>query len=121
MVLSLGRSSVRQGRPCPDADATAGREHPGYVGSYHVLGHGKCFGATGHCDVPIGPRAPFDVRPAHQLLPHSKVVIVTEPFRRILLAEPTLETVTVTIVPVAAGSMDNALLAFQELRLLSYR
>lgn len=65
-----------------DADATTGREHPNYVSSYHVLGHGECFGDVGHCDIPTDPRAPFDLRPPHQLIPHSKVVTVTEALNR---------------------------------------
>jgi hypothetical protein len=105
----------------PEADLSSGREHPAYVGSYHVLGHGECFGDIGHCDIPSGPRAPFDLRPAHQLIPHSKVVIVTEPLEQILAADPTVDNVTVTIVPIAAGGVENTLLSFRELRLLSYQ
>jgi len=104
----------------PDADAATGREHPSYVGSYHVFVHGECFGDIGHCDIPTGPRDPFDLRPAHQLTPHSKVVIVTDPLKRILAGEPGLESITITVVPVARAA-DLALLAFSELRLLAYQ
>jgi hypothetical protein len=105
----------------PDADSQTGREQPSYIGSYHVLGHGECFGDVGHRDIPTGPRAPFDPRPAHQLTPHSKAVIVTDPLTRILASEPTLESITITIVAVATGAAENTLLAIRELRLLSYR
>ncbi len=105
----------------PEADLSSGREHPAYVGSYHVLGHGECFGDVGHCDIPSGPRAPFDLRPAHQLIPHTKVVILTDSLRRIIAADPALEAITVTIVPVALAGIGNELLSFRELRLLTYQ
>jgi hypothetical protein len=105
----------------PDADASTGRGHSAYAGSYHVLGHGECFGDIGHCDIPTGPRAPFDLRPPHQLTPHTKVVIVTDSLRRIIAAESATEAVTLTVVPVALAGVGNALLSFRELRLLSYQ
>jgi len=105
----------------PDANSQTGRAEPSYLGSYHVLGHGECFGDIGHCDIPTGPRAPFDLRPAHQLTPHSKAVIITDPLTRLLAAAPTLESITVTIVAVAVGATDNTLLSIRELRLLSYQ
>lgn len=105
----------------PDANSQSGRQQTSYLGSYHVLGHGDCFGDVGHCDIPTGPRAPFDLRPAHQLTPHSKAVIITDSLTRILAAAPTLESITITIVAVAAGAANNTLLATRELRLLSYQ
>jgi tyrosinase len=105
----------------PQADASTGRETDSYVGSYHVLGHGGCFGDVGHCDVPTGPRAPFDLRPAHQLTPHTKVVIVTEDLRRILAQVPAGEPITVTVVAVTPGEASNEVLSFDEVRLLSYQ
>lgn len=38
-------------------------DHHGYAGSFFVFGHGGCAGDEGHCDVPSGPRRPFDLRP----------------------------------------------------------
>src|SRR5690242_17965704 len=34
----------------------------GYAGSYHIFGHGGCFGDVGHCDIHGLPRA-YDPRP----------------------------------------------------------
>ena len=59
-------------------------ESEGYAGSFWVFGHGGCFGELGHCDIPEGPRGPFDRRPAHPLTPHFKTVIVTEALKRVL-------------------------------------
>lgn len=48
-------------------------------------------------------------------------MVVTEPLTRILADAPTTDTVTGAIVAVAPGSVDNSLLSFRELRLLSYQ
>src|SRR5215469_8045801 len=34
----------------------------GYAGSFHIFGHGGCFGEAGHCEVRSNPR-PYDPRP----------------------------------------------------------
>jgi hypothetical protein len=115
----------------PEADRSSGREHPCYVGSFHIFGHGGCFGDLGHCDVPTGPRDPFDLRPAHQLTPATKVVIITDGLGRLLL-EPSgtgraggsvrPPEITVTVVAVVpGGSSNDAVLGFNEVRLLTYR
>jgi hypothetical protein len=104
----------------PDADASTGRDVPAYVGSFHVFGHGGCFGDVGHCDVPVGPRPAFDLRPAHQLTPHTKVVIVTERLRQIVAAAGAPTSITVTVVAVVVGEASNEVLQFDEVRLLSY-
>jgi tyrosinase len=68
----------------PAADAETGRElASGYAGSFHVFGHGGCFGELGHCDIPQGPRSPYDLRFRHQLTPQFKTVIVTDALRTI--------------------------------------
>jgi tyrosinase len=105
----------------PDADAATGRQTSSYVGSFHVFGHGECFGDVGHCELPTGPRQPFDLRPAHQLTPHTKVVIVTEPLRTIIAEADSRDSITVTVVAVVAGQASNKVLQFEEVRLLSYQ
>jgi tyrosinase len=105
----------------PDADAATGRDAPSYVGSFHVFGHGGCFGDEGHCDVPSDPHAPFDLRPPHQLTPHVKAVIVTDALKRVLTQGPIGHSITVTVAAVVVGPGSNETLAFDELRLLSYR
>jgi hypothetical protein len=108
-----------------NADAT--EETPrqaeeGYAGSFYVFGHAGCFGDVGHCDVPSAPRDPYDLRPPHQLVPHTKILPVTEAVRR-----GTGESVTVTIVPVVRDYGDLPVvtdpdrpLKFSSLRLVSY-
>jgi tyrosinase len=68
----------------------------GYAGSFHIFGHGGCFGDVGHCDVRGLPR-PYDPRPAHPLTPARKVVIATEAIRQ---AVKRGKPVKVTIVPI---------------------
>ena len=105
----------------PDADASTGRDASAYVGSFHVFGHGGCFGDVGHCDVPEGPRRPFDLRPAHQLTPQTKVLIVTDLLRSVLAGDRSQRSITVTVVAVVVGEASNEVLRFDEVRLLSYQ
>src|SRR3712207_3767146 len=51
-------------------------EH-GYGGRFTVFGHGGCYGDEGHCEVTDVGSDPFDLRPPHPLLPHTKIVTVT--------------------------------------------
>ena len=105
----------------PRADAKSGRDHASYAGSYVVFGHGGCFGDVGHCDVPTGPRNPFDLRQAHQLTPTVKVVIVTDALKRIVAKAGGADSITVTVVCVAPSRDSNEWLKLDEVRLLTYR
>jgi hypothetical protein len=84
----------------PDADLStplATDNDGGYAGSFHVFGHGGCFGDVGHCEVPSGPRSPYDKRLPHPLTPHTKSIIVTDALRR-LRDHGDATTFTVTVV-----------------------
>jgi hypothetical protein len=105
----------------PDAGVATGRDNPAYGGSFHVFGHGGCFGDLGHCVVPSGPRDPFDLRAPHQLTPVTKDVIVTDALRRVVTAAPSAAQLVVTVVCVAPGKPDNSYLRFSGMRLLVYR
>jgi hypothetical protein len=102
----------------PDADADTPRDHPNYAGSFHIFGHGGCYGDVGHCDVPT-ERDAFDFRPPHQLVPASKTVVITDAFKRIV--GPHDETMTVTVVAFAPGDTPNDVLQFDTIRLLTYQ
>jgi tyrosinase len=105
----------------PEADLATGRDHPAYAGSFHIFGHGGCFGDVGHCDVPTEPRDPFDVRAPHQLTPATKVVIVTDALKRIVATAVDKSSITVAVVVAAPGKPSNEYLLFRRLRLLTYR
>jgi hypothetical protein len=106
----------------PRANAGTGREHPSYAGSFHIFGHGGCFGDVGHCDVPTAPQDPFDLRQAHPLTPAAKVVIVTDALKRILADGGAASgSITVTVVCVAPHRESNEYLKFDEVRLVTYR
>jgi hypothetical protein len=105
----------------PDADRDTGRDHPSYAGSFHIFGHGGCFGDAGHCDVPTGPRDPFDLRGPHQLTPATKAVIVTDALKRVVAESAEKSSITVTVVAVAPGRPSNEYLHFEQLRLVTYR
>jgi len=76
----------------------------GYVGSYHIFGHGGCFGGEGHCEIPSDRRRLFDHRPSHHLRPQYKRVIITDALKQ--LGKQT-NKFTITIVAVSYGSMNN--------------
>jgi hypothetical protein len=99
-----------------DIGQDAGPDHPAYVGSFWVFGHGGCFGDRGHCDLPK-ERDPFDLRPPHQLEPATRIVTVTEQIQRLLDADR--KRVTVSVVAHATGS-DNEVLSFETVRLATY-
>ena len=101
----------------PDADHSAGPDHPSYAGSWFVFGHGGCFGDVGHCDLP-GHRDGFDLRPAHQLEPAIRVLTVTDSVRA--LVEQGSREMSVTVVAHTAGRQSNQVLTFSTLRLAAY-
>ncbi|MGQ0574236.1 MAG: hypothetical protein ACT4RN_08525 [Pseudonocardia sp.] len=84
----------------PDATVdTAATPEEGYAGSFHVFGHGGCFGDDeGHCEV--AARRAYDPRPEHPLAKAKKVVIATDAVRRALGRDGGL---TVTVVPVVTS------------------
>jgi len=84
------------------ADANTPRTlDQGYAGSFHIFGHGNCFGDVGHCDVDERGKAPHDLRLPHPLTPARKIVIVTDALKHLLQRDGKLDHVTV--VPVAFG------------------
>ena len=88
----------------PKADASTPRTADnGYAGSFHIFGHGGCFGDVGHCDVEGRHQDSYDFRPPHPLTPAKKRITVTEPLRA---AAKTAKQVTVTVVPVATAAND---------------
>jgi hypothetical protein len=85
--------------PAATADTPMTVDH-GYAGSFHVFGHGGCFGDVGHCEVSDRGKAETDKRGPHPLTPIRKELTVTDSLRSVLEKDK-LETVT--IVPIAAG------------------
>ncbi len=105
----------------PSADETTPKSpDAGYAGSFHIFGHGGCFGDEGHCDVT--PRRRYDPRPAHQLSPARKVVIATDAVRRVLQAR---QETTITVVPLVTSltpkSDPEDVLKFERVSILAYR
>jgi hypothetical protein len=103
--------------------ADAGLDTPreqgsGYAGSFTVFGHAGCAGDVGHCDVPKGPKDPFDLRPPHPLTPQTKTVIVTDALHAI---EDDQLTITVVAVrPGADGAELVDALQFERFSVLTY-
>jgi hypothetical protein len=110
----------------PEAGADTPRtEDAGYAGSFWVFGHGGCFGESGHCDVPEGPRSPFDRRLPHQLTLQFRTVVITDAFRRVLQAGDG-STFTATVVPVVRDNPASLVrdaddpLQFESVSLITY-
>lgn len=105
-----------------DADeSTPKNEASGYAGSFYVFGHGGCFGDVGHCDVPQGPRDPFDRRPKHPLVPQKRTVVINKDLWHRLESED--GEVTVTVVPVPSDlpvSAEDDLLRFERFAFVTY-
>ncbi|MGH3824076.1 MAG: hypothetical protein ACRDRA_14790 [Pseudonocardiaceae bacterium] len=106
----------------PEADdQTELTPETGYAGSFHIFGHGGCFGDDEeHCVAT--PRSPYDPRPAHPLSRARKVVIATEAIRR---AREYGTTVTITVVPIITSMTDKSsrhnVLQFEKIVIVSYR
>jgi hypothetical protein len=100
------------------ADASTDRDDPSFAGSFTVFGHAGCAGDVGHCDVPTGPRDPFDRRPPHALTPQTKTVIVTEALRRV--TDRDLVVTIVAVAPGADGPAESDALQFESFRLLTF-
>jgi hypothetical protein len=100
---------------------TARTPQNGYAGTFHIFGHGGCFGDVGHCEVRGLPR-PYDPRPAHALTPARKTLIATEALRR---AASKGKEATVTIVPIVRATTskveDNEnVLKFEKISVVTY-
>jgi len=96
----------------------------GYAGSFHIFGHGNCFGDVGHCDVDERGKAPHDLRGLHPLTPARKLVVVTAALKYVLQRDGKLEHINV--VPVAYGqpttneSDPEGFLKYDKVQLLTY-
>lgn len=102
----------------PEANLRTPRDDASYAGSFTVFGHAGCAGDPGHCDVPSGPKDPFDRRPPHSLTPQTKTVIVTDALRKI-----SEEQLTITVIPVrpgAEGPQVSDALSFERFTLVTY-
>lgn len=105
----------------PNADETTEPStEAGYVGSFHIFGHGGCLGDTGHCDVK--PQRLYDPRPGHPLTKARKVVMTGERLRAPLAGDE----ITVTVVPVIRSvgpksGWDEDIVKVDEVRIVTYR
>jgi hypothetical protein len=90
----------------------------GYAGHFTIFGHNGCAGDEGHCDVPTGPRDPFDHTPPHPLTPLTVWVECTEALA--LIRKRRAAVTVVPIKPDAAGPRISDALHFESVRLVTY-
>lgn len=92
----------------------------GYAGSFHVFGHGGCYGDIGHCEINRDQRD-FDPRLSNALKPIKKVVIATDAIKRALSEQG---TINVTVVPLLLAWTDKSdvenVLKFDRISLVTY-
>jgi hypothetical protein len=106
----------------PDADEnTKLTEKNGYVGSYHIFGHGGCVGNLGHCDL-LPMRTSYDKRPSQDLKPQYKRIIITDILRK--FGKQTRKF-TISVVPVLFGNhvteaKMNDILKFEKIGIITY-
>ncbi|HJQ47153.1 MAG TPA: hypothetical protein VJ870_12665 [Amycolatopsis sp.] len=106
----------------PDAgEETPETSENGYAGSFHIFGHGGCFGDEGHCH--ITPRRTYDPRPPHHLTAAKKTVIATDAIRR--LRDAGITEATITVVPVISATTNRCstedVLQFDRVAVVTYR
>jgi len=106
--------------------ATAPKIENGYLGSFHVFGHGFCFGDVGHCEVNDRGVAKTDLRDPHPLAPAQKIVVATDAIKQLIARDGALRDVS--LVPIAVGTIpkggDEAnardVLKYDNVRLVTY-
>lgn len=93
----------------------------GYIGSFHVFGHGGCFGAAGHCDAPHDRRR-FDNRPLARAIRMKKRVDITEALRSAAAAGDELQFTIVARVSDGIPGLDpEGVLDVKRLSIVTYR
>ncbi|MGH9760379.1 MAG: hypothetical protein ACREDR_16270 [Blastocatellia bacterium] len=101
-------------------EKTAKTPANGYAGSFHIFGHGGCFGDIGHCEV-NKPRRDYDPRLSHPLLPIKKTLVATEAIRRALSKGSKLN---VTVVPVVSAWNEKTptddVFKYDKIRVITY-
>jgi tyrosinase len=106
----------------PDADEETPKDDPSYAGSFHVFGHGGCFGAEGHCEAP-DQRRRFDRRPLARSIRMKKRVKVTDALRRAAARGGQIQF-TIVGVPVSGsspGSEPERILDIKRMSVVTYR
>ena len=83
----------------------ADEDRTSYAGTFALLGHQRCVGDEGHCDVPTEARR-FDDRPSHPLTRAFRRVVVTDALRR-AVADTSEVTVTIIVTARADESLEH--------------
>jgi hypothetical protein len=97
-------------------------EEHNYVGSYHVFGHGGCYGDIGHCDV-VREKRRYDRRLSSDIRPQYKRIIATSTIKKI---GGETDRFTITIVPVLYGdelsqrSLKKDIIKFDNIGIITY-
>jgi tyrosinase len=99
-------------------EATTLDDENRFAGTFTIFGHHGCAGDEGHCDVPTGPRDPFDWTPQHPLTPLTIAVEITTALG--LITEDMVTVTVVPVIPAEGGPTMTEALAFASVRLVTY-
>jgi tyrosinase len=88
----------------PVCNADTGYDHQSFAGRLVLFGHGRCHGASGHCNPNLAARDEYDIRPKHPLrFEHTKYCLdVTRGLRRYMAGETKVNGVAFYLVTVDA-------------------
>jgi hypothetical protein len=93
-----------------------------YAGSYHIFGHGGCYGDLGHCDF-IPERRKYDLRQDSDVRPQFKSIEATDLIKKL---GRKINKFTITIVPVLYGNSEEEsipktdVIKFDKIGIISY-
>jgi hypothetical protein len=107
----------------PKADATTTETiENGYLGTFHVFGHGFCFGDIGHCEVNNRGTEATDLRGPHPLAPAKKIVVATEAIKALMERDGAINAVS--LVPIVVGNPPEGaapdVLKYKDIKLVTY-
>jgi len=92
--------------------STKTTEKDGFVGSYHILGHGACPGAPGHCDAKAARIN--GLREEHHLAPYNLMIDVTDGLKRLSKKRITM---AIVVVDLKGKQVPSDILKFDDLAL----
>jgi len=92
----------------------------GYAGSFHIFGHGGCFGDVGHCEI-NEKLDDYDFRDTHPLQPTQVRIPVTAALKQYA---KTNSQISITVVPVVSAANElcdtKNVFHFRQMRFLTY-
>lgn len=104
----------------PNCDVETERTgNANYAGSLFLFGHGGCWGAPGHCDLPKTPRDKFDHRSEHHLTPYNTFIDVTGGVRAALAGGEPAITLHFVVVDAEGKQVKPSVIEYDGIALMA--